>query len=291
MIAITAQYFEERRGLAMSLSTVGSSVGTIIVSPFLSYAVDQYGFFGCMLASSALMSHCAISASLFRSPIAHTTTRLVKQSENKLQVFVLTGVDKEVNSTDQTMNYILHNEDSIQTKWHFRMSRMMKVLKNRIFLLHCLKMIALPHGMNCVLLFLPSLCLEKGYLKTHSELLISLSGFCDGIGRIFMGLIFDLPTMRNKVNFLHCFLGMLVGLVIILFPLVPTYSMMLVITIVYGCVMGGYHGHRATVLVEIVDEKSQADAIGWITFSQGIGLFIAPTVSGRIVSHNLHLLL
>ena len=281
-IAVIARNFNKRRGMAMSLSTLGSSVGTIIIPPLLAYANEEFGFFGSILACSALVSHCAISASVFFSSET-SNSKSVNIAMSKTEVYVAASEEERVHSNEIRFSSVVRSEGN--TSWVFGIRRMMTVLKDRTFLLYCLNMIALPHAMNCVLLFLPALCLEKGYSKSQAGSLISVSGLADATGRIWAGMVFDLPKMRNKIHLLHSCLGMAVGILVILLPFLPTYNTLLIVTVVWGCVMGAFHAQRATVLIQIVNETAQADAIGWITFAQGIGFIIGPSLAGKPMLH------
>ena len=49
---IVGQYFDKKKGRAMSMSTLGAGVGTLAFAPLLSLLLQQYMFSGAMLVLS-----------------------------------------------------------------------------------------------------------------------------------------------------------------------------------------------------------------------------------------------
>ena len=62
---IVSQYFDKKKGKAMAFATVGSGVGSVVLSPGISVLVDRYAFPGAMIILSALMLNNLVSAALY----------------------------------------------------------------------------------------------------------------------------------------------------------------------------------------------------------------------------------
>ena len=290
MLAIIAKYFDKKKGKAMSISTLGAGLGTVVVAPYLSFAYQMYGFFGAMLATSALISHCTISASLFRSPpvqVISTTEIEMSDVNNKEANYTLKYPVRtdDKNKEHKSNPPIVVVQSKNKKSWATSIIDMLKLLTNFTFLLYCLNMAALPHGVQCCLLFLPAMCREKGFSKSQGAILISISGLADVTGRLIAGIVFDLSPVRNKRRALHSVLGIAGGFMVISLALAETYTIMIISAVFWASLMGAFHGQRATVLSQFIDKEVEANGVGWVIFSQGIGNFVGPTVSGENCIH------
>lgn len=65
LIVIT-NYFEKKKGKAMSISTSGGGIGTIVLPLFYITVIDYYGFRGGMLIIGAVVLNCAFAGALLR---------------------------------------------------------------------------------------------------------------------------------------------------------------------------------------------------------------------------------
>ena len=83
MYIIVGQYFDKKRGIAMSCGTVGCGVGAIAIAPLTAYLVEEYALFGTFLILGALMLNCAVAGMLFRPLGPKETTTIVYRAERK----------------------------------------------------------------------------------------------------------------------------------------------------------------------------------------------------------------
>ena len=58
---IVGKYFDKKKGMAMSLGTVGSGLGSFILPPLFVFLFHHYGYFGCMFMFAAIMGHACIA--------------------------------------------------------------------------------------------------------------------------------------------------------------------------------------------------------------------------------------
>ena len=67
MYVMVSKYFDKKKGIAMSLATVGSGLGTIVLAPLETFLLHEYGHYGAMLIVGGLMLNCMVAGSLFRA--------------------------------------------------------------------------------------------------------------------------------------------------------------------------------------------------------------------------------
>lgn len=66
-----SHWFDKKKGKAMSLSTLGTGFGSIVMGPVMMTLVSYYGYFGTMLITGGLMLHNSVGGALYRSPPKH----------------------------------------------------------------------------------------------------------------------------------------------------------------------------------------------------------------------------
>jgi len=63
-----SQWFDQKKGKAMALSTLGTGLGSVCMAPLIAMLVDQYNYFGTMLIVGALLFNNAVGGALYRAP-------------------------------------------------------------------------------------------------------------------------------------------------------------------------------------------------------------------------------
>jgi len=63
---IVAQYFDKKKGRAMSFATIGSGLGMIALAPILDLLLHHYSLYGCFLILGAIQFNNCVSGCLFR---------------------------------------------------------------------------------------------------------------------------------------------------------------------------------------------------------------------------------
>ena len=106
---IVSRYFDKKKGKAMAFATLGSGVGSVVLSPGISVLVDRYGFLGSMIILSALMLNNLISASLYwplnkavaKRRTSRSRTAVEEESDEKV---VLVGDKTLVSKSELVLN-------------------------------------------------------------------------------------------------------------------------------------------------------------------------------------------
>ena len=184
-IAVT-EYFDEQKGLAMSLSTVGAGLGVVLFSPLIAFLLDFYGFMGCMLVVAALEAHCCVSGILLRPLPNHTHD------------------EEHSHSGDQTSHPTIGAR--IAAVWtSFVLS--LSLFKDMTMVLYSFTMLTLPMAFGMIVFFLPDAAVLIGTSNKNASLLLSAFGLADIIGRLTWGLIFDMHVLRNRRRVLYAIIG------------------------------------------------------------------------------------
>ena len=101
---IVSQYFDKKKGKAMAFATVGSGVGSVVLSPGISVLVDRYAFPGAMIILSALMLNNLVSAALYwplkKGADKRRTSRSQTAAETADEKVVLVGDKTSVSESE-----------------------------------------------------------------------------------------------------------------------------------------------------------------------------------------------
>ena len=65
-LMMLVHYFDKKRGTAIAIGTAGASFGAIVVSPFLAFSFDYYGYTGTMLLLAGLSFNLCVGGALLR---------------------------------------------------------------------------------------------------------------------------------------------------------------------------------------------------------------------------------
>ena len=63
--------------------------------------------------------------------------------------------------------------------------------------------------------------------------------------------------------------------------LMPNYVSLVVLTVLFGLVEGGFHAQRATIVSEFVDKEQMSSTVGFVICFQGVGNLLGPPIGGE----------
>ena len=239
----------------MSMSTLGSGIGTFAMAPLIVTLLDRYMFRGCMLVMGAMQLNNLVAGALFR-PRNHKT--------------------------------ITHREVHKSGLWQTFRSQT-AILTDTTFLLYGLQILAMSICIQTFLTFLPSLAEQYGISKSMAAVLVSVVGLSDMAGRFLFGIVFDLSGVRHRRRLFHAYLGVPVGFLCMLMGYLSTYSLFVTVSVLFGIVEGGFHSQRVTLVSEFVSPEKMSSTVGLVIFFQSLGNLAGPPVAGESTNGHLKL--
>ncbi|XP_054856938.1 monocarboxylate transporter 9 [Eublepharis macularius] len=105
-VAITCQYFDRRRGLALGLISTGSSVGLFIYAALQKELIKLYGLEGCLLVVGALSLNILVCGSLMRPLHSRSSSLPAKSYLEKIPDQYLIYNEKEKNVDEENVNIL-----------------------------------------------------------------------------------------------------------------------------------------------------------------------------------------
>ncbi|KAH3804544.1 monocarboxylate transporter 12-like [Dreissena polymorpha] len=129
-------------------------------------------------------------------------------------------------------------------------------------------------------LFMPATATVRGYSKYDRAFLVSISGICDLVGRILVGVAGDLHfCARYKIL---ATASLLFSLVIFGFAFATQYWLMGILVGLYGFLGGCYVAINAPVLIDLVGLAAMPKVLGVVLFIQGLGAAFGQPLLGAI---------
>ena len=153
------------------------------------------------------------------------------------------------------------------------------VLKNYIVILFvCVSFLAFFGHFNFIL-FMPPSAFLKGATDYQKAYLVSITGICDLVGRILIGLIGDMNVIARYK--LYALAVLITGINIFLFTFANTFWWMAIHVGLYGFFGGCYVSINGPVLIDLVGLKQMPKVLGVVLFIQGLGAAFGQPALGK----------
>ena len=153
------------------------------------------------------------------------------------------------------------------------------VLKSYIVILLTVCSFLLFFGQFNFILFMPSTAESKGYSKYDKAYLVSISGICDLVGRILVGVAGDLHLVaRYKILATVSFIN---GFAILGFGFSTDYWTLALFVGLYGFLGGCYVAINAPVVIDMVGIAALPKVLGVVLLIQGLGAAIGQPILGK----------
>ena len=291
---MVGQYFDKRKGMAMSLGTIGAGLGAAVFGPSITFMMHNFGYMGCMLILAAVEFHCCIAGSLLR-PFVERSSPVV---EVEIQVV---ASKSDINKVDDNK---LANAKQDKTRGRSAITSYIKLFSSATRIFYFASITSLPMAFGVVIYFMPDAAMLSGYTDTEGAWLLSVFGICDVIGRLFWGFMFDLKVLRRRrsISFallgwscvvLSCLLsvtcismvllaGLVIGVVVVCMSTAREYWHFICFAVTFGFFSGGFHSQRMTIISEFVPTNLHSNAVGFSVFFQGVGNLLISPIGGKL---------
>ncbi|KAK3104673.1 hypothetical protein FSP39_007527 [Pinctada imbricata] len=249
--------FERNRNLASGMAVSGCGVGVFALTPLMQMAKETYGYSGLCLMCAALSFHHLLFGALFRPSSLEIKSKHLKKLSTR----------KSDNDRKHKFAYVV---------------QMIDVMRNFGFTCFCFSLMLYSIGSFPLYVHFPSLVLEEGTSEKGAAYLLSISGICNAVARLLVGLAANSENINELLLYSGTF--SVLGLFSVLFPL---YSKFYVGQLVFAIVLGIYSGCCYTLLntltVKLVGIHQLPTAFGILMVWAGFGSVIGPPFAGILV--------
>ncbi|XP_048242827.1 monocarboxylate transporter 12-B-like isoform X3 [Haliotis rufescens] len=241
---IVLQYFDKKRGLAMSISSLGEGVGMLVLPPLTYLLIETYSWRGAFLVTAGITLNAAVFGLLFKPP-----PYLSKAVQNNTQ---------------------RRKKDMLQSFKH--------LLHKKLFFLFALGSFLVHAGYTVPLINLIDLVDLKDIDKSQSAMLIPAMGVSTIFSLVLFGWVSDFPGV-NRTG-LHAGSIAVMAVSVMLVPALDSIEAFFVFAAVYGVFMGTWHMGQAVIVTEIVGVELTGVAFGIHTLHAGVGMFVSSLLAG-----------
>ena len=307
-LAIINKRFEKRKGLAMSISSLGSGIFSI-VAPLLTYFfIEYYGFTSAMCLIGAAAMHCCVAAMVIgyvetvsRLPTDdvenHVKSATKDYRDKDLQIKPMGSTWSDCKQTDDQTVPDLNKRVEVkitELEKHRKPSKLRSVCTSicnnmcrpvlfRDISFTALYFINVGYGAtHCITsALLPALVIDQGLTEVQGAMLLACYGAADSGVKLIVGFIMDIQILSpHKAHILNTF-NLLSAVGTVLTPCVSSFRYHVIICIAQGLGGGVVISQRPNVAADIVSPKHYGQAIGQILMAFSFGAFAVRIIGGN----------
>ena len=180
---IISQYFDKRKGLALSLTSVANGASDLIFPPLLVFLAKEYDFSGMFLIMGGICLHLFVGASLYR-PLnpkvksSKTPSALGKPTKAKGIICCtprkeLPVKDEDDEAKDECLQTQPEDKKQDEIKQKSTKERYSALFKNCAFVTFGIMSMSLSSGASLINSLLPAIAVDNGVDKTRAAFLLA----------------------------------------------------------------------------------------------------------------------
>jgi len=258
-VSTVARWFTDKRGMMIGIVTAGLGVGSIILSPLISYLITAYTWRRAYVIIGIIVLAVVLTASQFLKRDPGNTVKL--PSDKK-------GAMKAIPDIGRDFTY----REAIVTKQFWMLVT--------IFILS-------GYGQFSLMVHIVTYATGQGISPISAASILSIIGGVSIFGRIIIGGIGD----KIKVKPLLLAIGATLLLSLICLEFAHSLWAFIVVGIIFGLGYGGSSTLQSLVAVEMFGLKTMGTMLGNFILSICIGGSIGPVITGALfdASHSYSL--
>jgi len=283
----------------MGLSTAGSGLGVFCFPPLMQLLFSEYGFFGAMLITGALMFNNIISGAVYRPLPPVDQDRTPQDKGNNAEPDHLGSEEKQGKLDETTDDEVIRGtigdsnpdceDDSIhckRAKKHcFSISRLnryldLRLFRNPTFVMYVLSLGFITLSYISGQMLVAAYAHSRGVSYENSVWLISVIGICDMIGRATSGFLFNASIVRHHRRHYYDAAILLSGITHFMIAGSERYIMFIVVCCIHGLFTGVVVSQRAVICTDLMGVENLSSSFGLTIFVQGAGILIGPVTAG-----------
>ena len=235
-------YFEKRRAFAMSLTSVGSGLGTILFAPFYRILIHHYSWRGAMILTAGVTLNHAIFGSIF---IPKPPKHIITNSKHSMSVIPDTSIIRDIRLYIVSANFVL---------WGL--------------------------GSTLYFIFAVDFIVQNGLTRDQASFVVAIAAIGNLLIRICISITFIYFTRLKAIYLFGVFCG-LCGLAVAVTPFVSSNTGIFVTCCAAYTAYGGISGTQGLATVQTFGLDKATKAYGILLFMAGVGSAVGPPVAGR----------
>ena len=240
------------------MAVSGCGVGAFAMAPLMQLAKDSYGYSGLCLMCGGLSAQHFIFGALFRP----SQLELKRKALHKEQV-----------------KHRIENKSRCY-RYYITFAQTIRVLKNKDFMCLFWSLSFNSLGIYLMYVHFPSLAKQLGTSEMEASYLLSVSGICNAISRLLVGLASNSDNINELLLYCGCF--SVLGVSGVLLPFYGnSYGGQMAFVIMLGMYSGCCYALLNSITVKLVGIKDLASAFGMEMFGAGIGSLTGPPLAGE----------
>ncbi len=262
---LIANWFERRRGLALGITTVGISLGALVLPPILERLIVWMGWRFAYISLGGLT--CALLLPVISLIVRTRPLCPISSSEVGLQS------NKGEEALSQDANRSKPRRQLQEANWTLQ-----SAFKTPVFWLVMICTYGICVATDGTLLHEVNFLTDQGVSATLSAMAMALTGGIGGIGKVVFGLMAD--RFQAKYVASVCFALQAVGLLLLMNA--STMPMIWLFVVVFGIAMGGVVTLIPLLVAEYFGLKSFSILFGIVHLALMFGSASGPLLSGII---------
>jgi len=257
LMATASRWFEQKRGLALGITSAGVGLGTVIIAPFAAYLINGPGWRWAYIIIGLIAGVTTVLLSLL---LRKDPGEMGLLPDGVKPDFSRTMVPKENTGTPME-SFSLRQASGTGVFWLILTALLLFSLCLHLVMTHLV-----PHAT------------DVGISDVRAALLLSIIGVSGILGRLVVGWVSD--GIGRKVSVVVCAL-LQFGVVMWLVWAQDLWALYL-FAAVYGFAYGGFDTATFALASDIFGQNSLGIIMGALAIGWGIGAAIGPAVGGFI---------
>ncbi|XP_062286692.1 monocarboxylate transporter 12-B-like [Scomber scombrus] len=151
------------------------------------------------------------------------------------------------------------------------------------FLIFCASCLFMAYGCSAPVVYLVPYAIFQGVTQKHAAFLMSIFGVCGIVGNITFGWLTDTKLLKKYRLVCYMVAVGMEGLCCLVLPLLNTFPLLVMFSVVYGYFDGAYVALIPVVASDVVDPACLTPALGVVYFLHAIPFLISPPIGGWLV--------
>ncbi|XP_023209864.1 monocarboxylate transporter 12-B-like [Centruroides sculpturatus] len=285
---IINQYFVKHKTTAVGIACAGATIGSFAMPPLIDYLLKEYALSGCFLLMSGIILNSLVGIALLKPPINKNKCNIFKEEtmtfmraesyqnyKNVEDPFIKRNSQYEVKEDKSSGIFIQH------------VNMMIMVARNPMFVIISLNYIIFFLCYMTYLMIIVDFAMDLKIEENDASFLISTFSISDMVGRLSSGWLTDRGFVKRR--HLVMVTMIIIGAILSITPWMRTYIHLSVVAVIYGVLVGSTLIVFFALLEEYLGLDNLPTAVGLMTFFNGCGAFVTPTLTD-IVLYNYRLI-
>ncbi|MBN1664064.1 MAG: MFS transporter [Deltaproteobacteria bacterium] len=254
---VVANWFIDKRGLALGIAMAGISLGGFIIAPAGAFFMEAFGWRPTYLFLAATSFLIVIPPALF----------IVRNTPQEMGLLPYGADPQAAAEKPDPAIHITDIPPGPENQW-----TLAGVMKTPAFWFICLSVSLVYVGVGTVLQHQIMHLSDMGISLTAAAVALGMTGAFGAMGKVAFGFICDRIAAKSAAVF--CFALQAFGILILLFA--ESMTLIWVFVIIFGFAMGGQYALQPLVSVYFFGLRSFATIYGVVYMSSSIGSAAGP---------------